>query len=94
MWWRWRSHCVGAVSAGSLVTAVARGGTMIGAAEWPLTSFIRNGTLSPIDASGGTHSFGNPPGPAVAVHLHDPRLHTKLALNPEPYAAEADMDGR
>jgi len=50
--------------------------------------------LSPVDASGGTHSFGSPPGPAVAVHLYDPRLHTKLVLNPELYAAKAYMDGR
>ncbi len=58
-----------------------------------LRSFIRVGTLSLVDANGGTHSFGSPPGPAVAVRLHDPSLHTKLALNPELHAAEAYMDG-
>ena len=58
-----------------------------------LTSFIRVGTLSLTDANGGTHAFGALPGPAVAVRLHDARLHTKLALNPELHAAEAYMDG-
>ena len=58
-----------------------------------LNSFIRTGTLSLVDANGGTHSFGSAPGPAVAVRLHDARLHTKLALNPELHAAEAYMDG-
>jgi len=58
-----------------------------------LRSFIRTGTLSLVDANGGTHCFGSPPGPAVTVRLHDPGLHTKLALNPELHAAEAYMDG-
>ena len=58
-----------------------------------LSSFIRVGTLSLVDAHGGTHLFGALPGPTVAVRLHDPRLHTKLALNPELHATEAYMDG-
>lgn len=59
-----------------------------------LTSFIKVGTLSLIDAHGRTHVFGGSiPTPTVTVRLHDAGLHTKLALNPELYAAEAYMDG-
>lgn len=59
-----------------------------------LTSFIQVGTLSLIDAHGRSHVFGGrTPTPTVTVRLHDPGLHTKLALNPELYAAEAYMDG-
>jgi cyclopropane-fatty-acyl-phospholipid synthase len=56
-----------------------------------LRAFIRAGTLSLIDAHGVEHKFGGAPGPSVAVRLHDKRLHTRLALNPELYAAEAYM---
>jgi cyclopropane-fatty-acyl-phospholipid synthase len=58
-----------------------------------LAAFVRVGTLSLFDASGNLHRFGSGPGPAVTVRLHDKRLHTRLALNPELYAAEAYMDG-
>lgn len=59
-----------------------------------LTSFIKVGTLSLIDAHGRSHVFGGRiPVPAVTVRLHNAGLHTKLALNPELYAAEAYMDG-
>ena len=59
-----------------------------------LTSFMKVGTLSLIDAHGRSHVFGGrTPTPAVAVRLHDAGLHTRLALNPELYAAEAYMDG-
>jgi len=58
-----------------------------------LRTFIRTGTLSLTDANGQTHEFGGAAVPFVAVRLHDRRLHTKLALNPELYAAEAYMDG-
>ena len=58
-----------------------------------LRTFIRVGTLTLIDADGRTHVFGGTPGPAVRIRLHDRGLHTKLALNPELYAAEAYMDG-
>jgi cyclopropane-fatty-acyl-phospholipid synthase len=33
------------------------------------------------------------PGPTVTVRLHDPRLYTRLFLNPELYAGEAYMNG-
>ena len=58
-----------------------------------LTTFIRVGTLTLVDAHGREHVFGGTPGPSVGLRLHDKRLHTKLALNPELYAAEAYMDG-
>jgi cyclopropane-fatty-acyl-phospholipid synthase len=58
-----------------------------------LATFVRIGTLSLFDADGNLHKFGGGPGPAVTVRLHDKRLHTRLALNPELYAAEAYMDG-
>ena len=59
-----------------------------------LTKFIHDGTLVLTDAHGKQHSFGGKgPGPSVHVRLHEPALHTKLALNPELYAGEAYMDG-
>jgi hypothetical protein len=58
-----------------------------------LHSFIRAGALSLVETNGAAHSFGYPPGPAIAVRLHDTRLHTGLALNPGLYAAEAYMAG-
>ena len=57
-------------------------------------SFIRVGTLSLIDGNRRRRAFGcRTPTPAVTVRLHDSRLHTKLALNPELYAVESYMDG-
>ncbi len=59
-----------------------------------LARFIRNGTLRLIDADGGEHVFGRGnPGPSVTARLHDRRLYTKLALNPELHAGEAYMAG-
>jgi cyclopropane-fatty-acyl-phospholipid synthase len=58
-----------------------------------LGTFVRIGTLSLIDAHGRVHVFGGAPGPLVTLRLHDKRLHTRLALNPELYAAEGYMDG-
>jgi cyclopropane-fatty-acyl-phospholipid synthase len=58
-----------------------------------LRTFVRIGTLSLIDAHGRRHDFGGTPGPSVTVRLLDKRLHLRLALNPELYAAEAYMDG-
>lgn len=60
-----------------------------------LTRFIRNGVLTLIDADGAEHRFGGQgPGPAVTLRIADPRLYTRLALNPELVAGEAYMDGR
>jgi len=59
-----------------------------------LGRFVQNGTLRLYDASGQPHAFGGKgPGPAVTARLHDRRLETRLALNPELVAAEAYMDG-
>lgn len=59
-----------------------------------LNRFIRNGALRLIAADGSVHVFGGlGPGPTVTVRLHDPRLYTKLFLNPELHAGEAYMNG-
>jgi cyclopropane-fatty-acyl-phospholipid synthase len=59
-----------------------------------LNRFIRNGELRLIAADGSMHRFGGAgAGPAVTVRLHDPRLYTKLFLNPELHAGEAYMNG-
>lgn len=59
-----------------------------------LKRFIRNGTLTLIDAQGQPHRFGGRlPGPAVTLRVHDKALYNRLALNPELYAGEAYMDG-
>jgi cyclopropane-fatty-acyl-phospholipid synthase len=59
-----------------------------------LTSFVRNGTLTVIDAGGTAHRFGGAePGPVVVVRLHDRAVERRLALNPELAAGEAYMDG-
>jgi cyclopropane-fatty-acyl-phospholipid synthase len=63
-----------------------------------LTSFIKTGTLTVIDAEGQTHKFGGTPGlaetPAVTMKLTDPTLYRALFFNPELHAGEAYMDGR
>jgi cyclopropane-fatty-acyl-phospholipid synthase len=59
-----------------------------------LNRFIRNGEMRLIAADGSMHRFGGSgAGPAVTVRLHDPRLYTKLFLNPELHAGEAYMNG-
>jgi cyclopropane-fatty-acyl-phospholipid synthase len=59
-----------------------------------LKSFVRTGTLTVIDAEGGTHTFGGAPGPKVTMRLTDPKLYKSLFFNPELAAGEAYMDGR
>jgi len=59
-----------------------------------LRKFIKNGTLRLYDASGTPHVFGGKlPGPAVTARLHNRKLATSLAINPELAAAEGYMDG-
>ena len=59
-----------------------------------LSRFIRNGRLEVVDAHGRRHAYGGEgPGPEVEMRLHDRRLHTRLALNPELALPEAYMDG-
>ena len=58
-----------------------------------LRTFVRAGTLKLIDAHGTVHTFGGDPGPIVTARIHDSRLQTRLALNPELAAGEAYMDG-
>jgi cyclopropane-fatty-acyl-phospholipid synthase len=66
-----------------------------------LSSFIRTGSLTVIDAAGRTHLFGGTsdvtPGaaaPSVTMKLTDPALYRTLFFNPELHAGEAYMDGR
>ena len=59
-----------------------------------LKSFVRTGTLTVIDAEGGTHTFGGTPGPKVTMRLTDPKLYKSLFFSPELAAGEAYMDGR
>jgi cyclopropane-fatty-acyl-phospholipid synthase len=59
-----------------------------------LTKFVQNGSLRLINARGQVYEFGGKaPGPHAVMKLHDPRLHTQLALNPELYTGEGYMDG-
>jgi cyclopropane-fatty-acyl-phospholipid synthase len=59
-----------------------------------LNHFIRNGQMRLVAADGSLHVFGgHGPGPTVTIRLHDPRLYTKLFLNPELHSGEAYMDG-
>jgi cyclopropane-fatty-acyl-phospholipid synthase len=62
-----------------------------------LTSFIKTGSLTVIDAEGRSHLFGTKSGagaPNVTMKLTDPTLYRKLFFNPELHAGEAYMDGR
>lgn len=59
-----------------------------------LAAFVKTGSLTVIDAEGGTHLFAGAPGPEVRMRLSDPSLYWKLFLNPELHAGEAYMDGR
>lgn len=58
-----------------------------------LRHLIRRGTLAVIDASGGEHVFEGSEGPSVTMRLHDHRVATRLAINPELYLGEAYTDG-
>jgi cyclopropane-fatty-acyl-phospholipid synthase len=62
-----------------------------------LTSFIRRGSLTVIDAAGTTHRFAGAATvgvPDVTMRLTDASLYRKLFFNPELHAGEAYMDGR
>ena len=55
-----------------------------------LTSVVRKGRLTLIDADGTGHEFGSGrDGPDVTMRLRDKALYWKLVINPELYAAEA-----
>ena len=59
-----------------------------------LTSVVRKGRLTLIDADGAGHEFGSgQDGPDVTMRLHNKALYWKLFINPELYVAEAYMDG-
>ncbi|HLJ22330.1 MAG TPA: cyclopropane-fatty-acyl-phospholipid synthase family protein, partial [Stellaceae bacterium] len=54
---------------------------------------VRRGKLTIVDAGGGRHVYEGAPGPQFVIHLHDPKLHWKLFVNPRLYVGEAFMDG-
>ena len=59
-----------------------------------LTQLIKVGTITVVDATGSTHTFGGrSPGPTVRMKLSDKTLYRKLFFNPELAAGEAYMDG-
>ena len=66
-----------------------------------LTSFIKVGRLTVIDAKGASRVFSGTPltpagqtAPVVTMKLTDPALYRALFFNPELHAGEAYMDGR
>jgi len=59
-----------------------------------LSSFVRVGTLTVIDADGRSHVFAGTPGPQASMRISDRTLYRKLFFNPELHAGEAYMDGR
>lgn len=58
-----------------------------------MRAFIRNGSLTVIDAEGKRHLFSGGPGPKVIMRLTDRALYRSLVFNPELAAGEAYMDG-
>ena len=58
-----------------------------------LKPLMKRGTLVIIDHKGQQHEMGTGSDPRVTVTFHDPKLGTKLFLNPALYAGEGYMDG-
>ncbi|WP_413203794.1 class I SAM-dependent methyltransferase [Rhodospirillum sp. A1_3_36] len=59
-----------------------------------LKNRLRAGRLVIRDAHGAAHVLEGPePGPDVAIHLTDPKLHHRLFLSPHLAVGEAYMDG-
>ncbi len=59
-----------------------------------LNKLITKGTLCVIDHQGKQHTFtGETDQPKVTIHIHDPKLYTRLVFKPDIAAAEAYMDG-
>src|SRR3954468_4313402 len=57
-----------------------------------LRPLMKRGTLTIVDHKGARHVIGHGE-PHVTAHFHDPKLGTKLFINPALYAGEAYMDG-
>jgi cyclopropane-fatty-acyl-phospholipid synthase len=57
-----------------------------------LRPLMKRGTLVIIDHTGARHVIGNG-APTVTAHFHDPKLGTRLFINPALYAGEAYMNG-
>ncbi len=58
-----------------------------------LKPLMKQGTLVIIDHTGRRHDIGTGGDPKVTVTFHDPKLGTKLFINPALYAGEGYMDG-
>jgi cyclopropane-fatty-acyl-phospholipid synthase len=58
-----------------------------------LSSMIRVGQLTLVDASGRRHVFEGAPGPTATMRLRDRALHWKLVVRPYLFLPEAYMDG-
>jgi len=58
-----------------------------------MSRFIKNGSLTIIDADGTSKTYGKTKDPSVTVRFTDPKLARRLFLNPELRAGEAYMDG-
>lgn len=58
-----------------------------------LRPLMKQGTLTIIDHTGRAHVAGNGSEPHVRVRFKDPRLGTKLFLNPALHAGEGYMNG-
>ncbi|HET9148860.1 MAG TPA: cyclopropane-fatty-acyl-phospholipid synthase family protein [Alphaproteobacteria bacterium] len=59
-----------------------------------LERLVRTGSLTLIDAKGGTHRFGDGGRPRVTIRLHDRSLNWRIPLSPSLAVGEAFMDGR
>jgi cyclopropane-fatty-acyl-phospholipid synthase len=58
-----------------------------------LRRLIRKGTLTVIDPKGRAETFGEPPGIASTIRLHDPKLVWRILRDPTLAVGEAYMDG-
>ena len=58
-----------------------------------LRPLMKRGTLVIIDHTGRRHEVGTGSDPTVTVTFHDPKLGSKLFINPALYAGEGYMDG-
>jgi cyclopropane-fatty-acyl-phospholipid synthase len=55
---------------------------------------VKVGRLTVIDASGRSQTYGETPGPAITIRLHDKSVEWSLFANPRLKVGEAYMDGR
>ncbi|MEC9342849.1 MAG: cyclopropane-fatty-acyl-phospholipid synthase family protein, partial [Pseudomonadota bacterium] len=58
-----------------------------------LRTFVRQGSLTIIDAEGQRHVFSGEPGPRVTARIHDPAFYRRFLVDPDLTTGEAYMDG-